>query len=116
MLFRSPNPTFIIEEGGEEGETGRSVVSLSLLQSTIEGNLAVIRGMVGEGCTSLDGECYSVLEGRASPPLPASLPDLEDLRCGGCRRPRPPQRWIEGRLKDGFGGEVGEVGHVECPA
>ena len=88
----SPNTTFIIEEGGEEGETGRSVVSLSLLQSTIEGNLAAIRGMVGEGCSGLEGEGYSVLEGegysvlegegysvlegRASPPLPASLPDL----------------------------------------
>ena len=66
---KSPNDTtFVVEAPPEEEvETGRSLASISLMASTVEENLAVIRGLAGEGC--------SAGEGREEP-RPAHLPDL----------------------------------------
>jgi len=61
--------TFVVEAPAEEElETGRSLASISLMASTVEENLAAIRGLAaGEGC--------SAGEGRVEP-RPAHLPDL----------------------------------------
>merc|ERR1719369_672332 len=70
---KSPNnSTFVIEEGGEEAcDTYRSILSLSMMQSTIEDNLACIREMKGGGEWSHREETS-----RSPGPLPAMLPDL----------------------------------------
>ena len=83
----SPNDTtFLVEVPEEEVDTGRSVASLSMLQSTIDDHLACIRDLAGDrppGCDhgatarwTAAGEGCSSAEGRSSPPLPSAWPDL----------------------------------------
>lgn len=77
----SLNDTTFLIAGRQEEEmaTGRSIASFSMMQSTIDENLACIRGLAGEGCPREElagGEGCSLAEQRIQEPVPTSLPDL----------------------------------------
>jgi len=77
----SLNDTTFLIAGRHEEEmaTGRSIASFSMMQSTIDENLACIRGLAGEGCPRealAVGEGCSLAERRIQEPVPTSLPDL----------------------------------------
>ena len=77
----SLNDTTFLIVGRQEEEmaTGRSIASFSMMQSTIDENLACIKGLVGGGCPREElavGEGCSLAERRIQEPVPTSLPDL----------------------------------------
>ena len=77
----SLNDTTFLIAGRQEEElaTGRSIASFSMMQSTIDENLACIKGLAGEEYPREElagGEGCSLAERRIREPVPTSLPDL----------------------------------------
>ena len=77
----SLNDTTFVIAGRQEEEmaTGRSIASFSMMQSTIDENLACIKGLAGKECHREElagGEGCSLAEQRIQEPVPTSLPDL----------------------------------------
>ena len=77
----SLNDTTFLIAGRHEEEmaTGRSIASFSMMQSTIDENLACIKGLAGKECPREElagGEGCSLAEQRIQEPVPTSLPDL----------------------------------------
>ena len=70
----------IVGRPEEEMATGRSIASFSMMQSTIDDNLACIKGLAGRECSREElaggGEGCSLAEQRIQEPIPTSLPDL----------------------------------------
>ena len=76
----SLNDTTFLIAGRQEEEltTGRSIASLSMMQNTIDENLACIRGLAEEWPREqlVAGEGSSLADQRVQEPVPTSMPDL----------------------------------------
>ena len=76
----SLNDTTFLIAGRQEEEltTGRSIASLSMMQNTIDENLACIRGLAEDWPREqlVAGEGSSLADQRVQEPVPTSMPDL----------------------------------------